>query len=133
VLDTRRAQRRVARPWPYCCSEVLIDGAGVGPLHQFREDIVVAIDGGARTPPVWQRPIDGDDRPLFRGLSRVADRVVVVLRSSHPSTQRRPVDLGSSADLSDDLGSQALHLLGLIEEGVEQDHLGAGFGHLAQP
>jgi hypothetical protein len=44
---------------------------------------------------------------------------------SHPGS--------SSRDVGQDLDGEALHLLGLIEDGVEQDHLGAGGSHLAQP
>ena len=36
-----------------------------------------------------------------------------------------------SGDRGDDLGGQAFHVLGLVEERGEQDQVGAGFGHVA--
>ena len=62
----------------------------------------------------------------FGAIVRCAGRLAFAEAWSGP-TQR-----SSSGDVGHDLGGEALHLLGLIEDGVEQDHLGAGLGHLAQ-
>ena len=39
---------------------------------------------------------------------------------------------GHSGEGRDDLGGQAFHVLGLVEERGEEDQVGAGLGHLAR-
>jgi hypothetical protein len=39
---------------------------------------------------------------------------------------------GHSGEGGDDLGGQAFHVLGLVEERGEEDQVGAGLGHLAR-